>query len=198
MITINLLPKKEVRRETTLVKHGIIASISLLVALIVLFLCSAKIKTKINLIDNQTTTIKSELAELKENKKKIEELKVSEAIFQKKIDVIKKLEKRKIGPVKILDEIATIIPEKMWLNELKSQKTRLCFDGVAIDNETIAFFMTNLENSDQFNDVELKVAQEIEVDDYMLKNFSLTCNVKAMQEIEEEASSEDGNKEKNR
>ena len=46
---------------------------------------SSIVSTKINLIDNQTTTIKSELAELKENKKKIEELKVSEAIFQKKI-----------------------------------------------------------------------------------------------------------------
>jgi len=186
MIKINLLPQKEYKRKTTLIKQGTTAFFSLLVVLMVLFVSAANIKGKVKALDKKITAIKSELAELEENRKKIEELKSSEIVFQKKIDVIKKLEQRKTGPVKMLDEIASIIPEKMWLNELKNQKSLLSLDGVSIDNETIALFMTNLENSDQFNNVELKVAQEIKVEDFMLKKFSLTCVVKAMEEIEKE------------
>ena len=188
MIKINLLPQKKDNRKTALIKQGTTAFFSLLVVLMVLFVCAANIKGKVKALDKKNATIKSELAELEENRKKIEELKASEIVFQKKIDVIKKLEQRKTGPVKMLDEIASIIPEKMWLNELKNQRSLLSLDGVAIDNETIALFMTSLENSDQFNNVELKVAQEIKVEDFMLKKFSLNCVVKAMEEIEKKTS----------
>jgi type IV pilus assembly protein PilN len=74
----------------------------------------------------------------------------------------------------------------MWLTQLKSQGALLTLDGISIDNETIAQFMTNLENSGQFENVELKFAQETKIENYILKKFSVTAILRVMKEVEEE------------
>jgi len=186
MIKINLLPKKEIKQRAALVEQGAVALFSIAAVLLVLFFLMVNVNGKVKELDNKITTTKQELDKLKKNEAKIEELKASEAIFQKKIDVIKRLKKRKTGPVRMLDEIASRIPGKMWLTNLQSQGALLTLDGVAIDNETIAQFMTNLEKSDQFENVELKFAQEVSIEDFMFKKFSVSYNIKAMKELTEE------------
>ncbi|MBN2467824.1 MAG: PilN domain-containing protein [Deltaproteobacteria bacterium] len=189
MIEINLLPRKELleqKKRRTLIGEGVIALISVVVVLMILFSWAAHVKGKVENRNKEIVKLQAELDKLKENEKKIEQLREGEAIVQRKIDVIKKLEQKKIGPVRVLDEIALRIPQKMWLTALKNQQALLSLEGVAIDNETIALFMTNLENSDQFENVELKVAQETKVEDFALKKFSLSCTARVMKEVKEE------------
>ncbi|MFH0812818.1 MAG: PilN domain-containing protein [Pseudomonadota bacterium] len=184
MIKINLLPRKEIKKKAALTEQGTIAIVSIVVVLVVLVFLKVNVKGKVAEIDRQIGSVKSELEKLKKNEAEIEDLKASEQILQQKIDVIKQLEARKSGPVRMLDEIATKIPGKMWLTDLKSQGALLTLDGVAIDNETIAQFMTNLENSDQFDNVELKIAQETKIQELMLKKFSLTAAITGMKALE--------------
>lgn len=184
MIKINLLPRREIKKKAALTEQGTIAIVSIVVVLVVLVFLKVNVKGKVAEIDRQIGSVKSELEKLKKNEAEIEDLKASEQILQQKIDVIKQLEARKSGPVRMLDEIATKIPGKMWLTDLKSQGALLTLDGVAIDNETIAQFMTNLENSDQFDNVELKIAQETKIQELMLKKFSLTAAITGMKALE--------------
>ncbi|MBW1679251.1 MAG: PilN domain-containing protein, partial [Deltaproteobacteria bacterium] len=163
-----------------------LALIAVVLVLLILFVFKIKVKGKVEELDHKIISTKNELKELEKSEVKIEELKVSELIFQRKIDVIKKLEQRKTGPVYMLDEIALRIPGEMWVTQLKSQGALLTLDGISIDNETIAQFMTNLENSGQFENVELKFAQETKNEDYILKKFSVTAILKVMKEVEEE------------
>jgi len=186
MIKINLLPKKEIRKKAALIEQGVLALISVIVVVMILFVFQMNVKGKVEDLSQKISSAENELKKLKKNEKQIEELKASELIVQQKIDVIKKLEKRKTGPVRMLDAIASIIPGKMWLTKLKSQGALLTLDGVAIDNETIAQFMTNLENSAQFENVELKFAQETKIDDFLLKKFSVSSTIKLMKELEKE------------
>ncbi|RLA94970.1 MAG: hypothetical protein DRG25_01355 [Deltaproteobacteria bacterium] len=190
MIKINLLPKKPVGVKPALIQQGAIAVISIGVVLLVLVIFKMNVKGKVADLEQKIISTKGELKKLEKIEAKIEELKTNEAIVQKKIDVIKRLEKRKTGPVLMLDEIATRIPEKMWLTQLKSQGPLLTLEGVAIDNETIALFMTNLENSTQFENVELKFAQETKIEDFSLKKFSITATLKVMKEAEKEKAEE--------
>ena len=186
MITINLLPKKEARKRAALVEQGAVALIAVVLVLLILFVFKINVKGKVEELDHKIISTKNELKKLEKSEAKIEELKASELIFQRKIDVIKKLEQRKTGPVYMLDEIASRIPGKMWFTQLKSQGALLTLDGISIDNETIAQFMTNLENSGQFENVGLKFAQETKIEDYILKKFSVTAIIKVMKEVEEE------------
>jgi type IV pilus assembly protein PilN len=87
----------------------------------------------------------------------------------------------------------------MWLNTLKCQGAKLALEGVAVDNETIAQFMTNLEDSPEFENVELQFAEETKVEDYLFKKFSLTAIIKTIKDLEatQEASTSGEQKRKN-
>ena len=58
-----------------------------------------------------------------------------------------------------MDEIASRMPDRMWLKRMKLSGGGLELDGYAIDNETIAAFLTSLEESKFLTSVELKQSQ---------------------------------------
>jgi Tfp pilus assembly protein PilN len=49
--------------------------------------------------------------------------------------------------------------------------------GIAMDNQDIAKFMTNLEKSGVIRNVELVVSQQLERKELKLMEFTLTCQV---------------------
>lgn len=181
---INLLPREKVKKRSPYLEQGITAAISVVVTLVVLFSFWLYLLNKIDTLDKKILDTKVELEKLKKDEAKIAELKKSTQIYQQKVNVIKQLEKNKTGPVKILDEIAIRNPKRMWLNNLKYQGTKLTLEGIAVDNETIAQFMTNLEDSPEFMNVELQVAEETKVDEFMFKRFVLTATIESIKEPE--------------
>lgn len=185
MIRINLLPKKEIKKRAALLEQGVVAGIAVIVVLAGLVLFYLHAQAKVAALDEDIAKTKQELKELEKKKAQIEEYKAAELIVQRKIDVIKKLEQQKSGPVLMLDEIAKVIPPKMWLTQLKTQGSSLTMEGIAIDNPTIAEFMTKLEGTNQFANIELQVSQETKIDDYELKKFTISLVLKVMKEFED-------------
>jgi len=190
MIKINLLPKKPIGVKPALVEQGAIAIIAVVVVLVILFLFQINVKGDVEELTQRITATKEELKKLEKSEAQIEQLKASELTIQQKIDVIKKLEKRKTGPVMVLDQIASRMPPKMWLTALKVQRASLQMEGVSIDNETIAQFMTNLESAGEFENVELQFAQEAKIEDFLLKKFSVSSTIKVMKDVEAEETKE--------
>ena len=89
----------------------------------------------------------------------------------------------------LLDEIAQAVPkEKLWLSSMKETKGSLTLAGTAMDNETVALFMTNLEKSDYISGVDLQSAKLREIKDYKLNvsDFTLECKTYAYKEKEKE------------
>lgn len=92
--------------------------------------------------------------------------------------MIESLKKGKAGPVKMLDELSSVTPEKLWLVSFKEQGRNINIEGTAISNEVIAQFMTDMEKSSNFKDIELVVTEQIEQGGMKLKKFSLTGKLK--------------------
>jgi type IV pilus assembly protein PilN len=185
MIRINLLPKKEIKKRAALLEQGVVAGIAVLVVLAGLLLVYMHAQGKVEALEQDIAKTKLELKEMEKKKAQIEEYKAAELVVQRKIDVIKKLEQQKSGPVLMLDEIAKVLPPKMWLTQLKSQGSSLTMEGIAIDNETIAEFMTKLEATSQFSNIELQVSQETKIEDYELKKFTVSSVLRVMKEFED-------------
>jgi len=76
-----------------------------------------------------------------------------------------------------LDDLVSAIPDKLWLTAVKEKEGKMEIKGVALDNPTIAKFMTNLEKSGVVKNVELVVSQQVEKRVLKLKEFTLTCQV---------------------
>jgi Tfp pilus assembly protein PilN len=84
----------------------------------------------------------------------------------------------------MLDELATSIPEKLWLESLDEVDGRLTLAGVSINNEVIATFMTRLEESKYFGEVYLvsierdSAAARSSKEDLKLKKFTITAQLR--------------------
>jgi type IV pilus assembly protein PilN len=68
-------------------------------------------------------------------------------------------------------------PEKLQLESLRKEGSRLGIDGVALDDETVANFMTNLRKSKVFKNVDLVVSEQFEQSKVKLKKFTLSCEI---------------------
>ena len=114
--------------------------------------------------------------------KRINTLERKIAEIRKKLDVIKDLEKKKTGPVLLLDQVAMSVPkDKLWLTSFVEKKGKLTLNGTAMDNETVARFMTNLEKAELITAVDLKSAKLRSIPKYKLRvsDFSLECTTYA-------------------
>jgi Tfp pilus assembly protein PilN len=53
-------------------------------------------------------------------------------------------------------------------------------EGIALDDETVANFMTNLRKTKLFKSVDLVVSEQIEQSKIKLKKFTLSCEILPM------------------
>jgi Tfp pilus assembly protein PilN len=74
--------------------------------------------------------------------------------------------------------------EKLWISNLAESAGVLKLAGTAMDNETVALFMTNLERSEYIHSVELVSAklQHLAQQRLNVADFTLECKTYAYQE----------------
>jgi type IV pilus assembly protein PilN len=100
-------------------------------------------------------------------------------LLTKKTDVIKNLELSREDSVRLLDAMTRMVIEKrMWLSMLETKEKTVNIKGVALDNKTVADFMTRLEDSELFKKVELKTTKQYKFKKSInLKSFEITCEM---------------------
>jgi type IV pilus assembly protein PilN len=185
MIRINLLPfraarkKENIRRQVSIYFLSVIFLFALM-GYFFFYLSSTLngLKAKENELNADLKKYDQVLKTIANLEKKIKEIKA-------KLTVIKNLESNKTGPVHLLEEISKAVPkEKLWLTSLKESKGTLELKGTAMDNETVALFMTNLEHSDYIQAVELQSTRMRNLREYKLNvsDFVLDCKTYAFKE----------------
>ncbi len=103
----------------------------------------------------------------KENQKTLQEI----------LDVITSLRREKSFASRVLDEVSVQKPEKLQLESMKKDGPKLQIEGVALDDETVANFMTNLRKSKIFRNVDLVGSEQFEQSKVKLKKFTLFCEI---------------------
>ena len=176
MIEINLLPVREARKKETLRFQLSIFVLTLLLSFMVIAYLKWNADRREKYVDTQLKAVQEEILKLNKVVGEIDRLKKQRAKLQQKLAVIKKLEQGRLGAVYVLDELSEKIPEKMWIEKLDRAGNQVKIEGVALDNETIANFMTLLERSKYFAGVELEVTEQFRSEGFKLKKFRLTCS----------------------
>ncbi len=185
MIRINLLPFRAARR-----KENIKRQISVYVLSVILVLAAAgylfwNLTSTLSTLQAQKTQTQRELAKYSSTIKRIETLRKRIKEIQAKLDVIKELEKDKTGPVRLLDEIAMAVPKgRLWLTSLTEKAGKLTLTGTAMDNDTVALFMTNLEQAKLIQSVSLQSAKmkRLKAHKLNVSEFTLKCKTYAFKE----------------
>ena len=196
MIRINLLPIRAFRKKENIRKQVSIYLLTVVFSLVVMGFFFTKLDQTVDELTNQKEALVDQELDLKKKVKEVNDLKKESEGLAQKIDVISTLEKNRRGPVKMLDEISLRTPkDRVWLESLEHGKSRpnlLKLSGVAVDNESLALFMSNLEQSSLFSDVGLVRSQSKTIKEFKLKQFSIQCTVRNQADKEEPADGKKG------
>ena len=185
MIRINLLPFRAARKKENIRRQISIYVLSIVCLFLLMGFFFLNLNRKVTDLKNDKIAKKKELATYAETTKKINELKKKIAEIRAKLDVIKDLESKKTGPVLLLDELSVAVPkEKLWLTSLDERKGILTLKGTAMDNDTVALFMTNLEKSEHILSVDLQSTKLKTLKQHKLSviDFDLTCKIYSYKE----------------
>ena len=84
--------------------------------------------------------------------------------------------------MRVLDEVSNIVDNnRMWLTSLNQRGGSLKLTGYALDNQTVAQFMDDLEVSPYITSVSLNNSSLKQVSGTDLKEFGLSCAVSVPQ-----------------
>ena len=185
MIKVNLFPFRAARIKENIRRQVTIYLLSMIFIILASSYFYLDLNNKVNTLREERDVKQKELDSFKDTNIKIVALKKTIAAVEVKLKTIKRLEKGKTGPVKLLDDIVMSVPEdKLWLTTLKEQKGTLILNGTAMDNETVADFMNKLQNTKSINSVQLvrTMQKKITGFDLSLKDFSLNSKTYAFKE----------------
>ncbi|MDO9264439.1 MAG: PilN domain-containing protein [Desulfosalsimonadaceae bacterium] len=176
MIRINLLPYRAARSKENVRKQVSIFSLSFILLIIVLVLFNGYLSSKKENLTNDLDRLKKEVAIYEAKAKQVEEIKKKLDTLNKQIEVVNQLKAHRDKPPILLAKLTEmIVPGRMQLTRLVSDKGNLSLEGVSLDNETIAVFMLRLERSGLFQAVFL--ASSVQVNQYNvdMKRFVISC-----------------------
>ncbi|MBL7661992.1 PilN domain-containing protein [bacterium] len=134
--------------------------------------------TKNALLEGQKQTFETQLNKLRKVTAEVSDLEKKKRMLREKLMTIAALKAKKRGPVRILDEIGTSVPKEAWIKSLEERDTGITLSGVALDNQTISAFMSNLSKSKYFTGVDLQHSTQFELEGVKVKEFVLKVGLK--------------------
>jgi type IV pilus assembly protein PilN len=174
MIRINLLPVREERRKAGARQLALVLVAALMGSVLLAAALHAKVRHDISSTREETLATQKEIDQFAPQLKQVEEFKKTKAEIEQKLDVIQGLNEARSGPVHMLDELATHTPDRIWITKVSVHGGRLAMEGMSLDNELVALFLTALEESPYFKDVELVETKAKEKDGFRLNSFEVS------------------------
>ena len=173
MIRINLLPvkerKAEVSRRRELTLGGVVLGFTVLV-LAGLYVYQLY---RLSTLNSELVGLRDEIQALDVKVKQVGDLQNKIEEFKSKNKIIEDLERKKVGPVRVMESLSAAAPPSLWLTEFKDIGGNLVINGQAIDNQTVADFLKALVSSSYFKNVELVETTQGGPADGTYKKFSI-------------------------
>ena len=72
-------------------------------------------------------------------------IKDQQAALREKLDVLDELKAGRTGPVRVLDELATLTPKRLWITKLDEKGGAATITGQAATIDDVSAFMTALK-----------------------------------------------------
>ncbi len=193
MLRINLLPVRKIKQQFIAKQQIKIFGITVVSLLAVLILYTLILFSTATTLHDENQKLEAKKQQLAKILKEIEELEKNKELIEKQTAIVEKLKKTSALSAYVLNEVANITPnERMWLTSLDQSGSTMKLDGMALDNQTVAEYMQQLENSKYISGVTLTSSALANYAGRNLKKFSLSCTVgmgeeKTEQTVEETA-----------
>jgi type IV pilus assembly protein PilN len=179
MIKINLLPVRAAKKKESARQQLSILTLSVIaVAVLALGIYSVTL-AKISTAQDEISKSEQEIKSLKEKIGEINNIKKFQEEVRKKLGILDQLRQNKTGPATRMAKLSDAVPEKVWLTKYTENGVNISLAGVAFNEELIAEFLRNLQGSNDFQNVELLVSEQMDIKDLKVKKFEISCTLKS-------------------
>ena len=184
MIRINLLPYRESRKKESIIRQINIFLGLFFIVFVILVFYSIWLGNKIEDLNTKIENTKRLLTQAETQAKKVDQIKNELEKLGHKIDVIKNIEMNRRAPVLLLENMTKMVAEadsdnkpvkRLWFTNFEASGEKINIKGIALDNKTIADFMSRLEDSKLYTNVNLKTITQQKVNKLNLKRFQIDC-----------------------
>ena len=179
MIKINLLPYHEREKKENLARQIIIIAGSFVLFILCLVLLQFYMVFQVKNLEAKLADSRQTLKILDEKVGDLEKFKQQKAELELKIGVIGTLEENRLLPVKTLDDLSMLVPQKsIWLVKIAQSYDSLTLEGIGRDNIVAADFMKTIEKFPPIQSVDLVSSKKVEIADITLQQFIFSCKMK--------------------
>lgn len=179
MIRVNLLPvkrKKKPKAVPSFIITGVLVSVAAIIVSGYLFWF---LNSQVSALRQQKKDNETKIADLKVKIKEVENYEQQKNNLEQRKKVILDLRKNQFVPVKILAEMASIIPPGVWLESMSITGNSINISGTGFTNEDIVNYVENLKKSQLLTEINLQGTQRAEAGKIITYKFTLTCKVQA-------------------
>lgn len=177
MIRINLLPIRTTKRQEAVRGQLLLGAVGAGALAVLLVFVHGVMIARVASAETGVRELQTQVDQMKAIAAQAEQAEKLKADLETKLDVIKRLKANRAGPVHLLDELADATPEKLSLTTLDEQEGKIQLAGIAVSNEVISQFLSNLEQSEYFEDVYLNSIEQSTKDGVQVKVFSITARL---------------------
>lgn len=179
MIRINLLGE-EADNSVKIFLHTVGLSGSIASVILACFIFHNSMLGRLEETEQEASFSETTLNKLREKTKRVEQLEQNKNLLKEKLTTIARLKLKKNGPVHILDDLISAIPERSWMTGIVNKGEGLQFEGIALDPQTVSIFMAKLEVSKWFSTVELVYSSQVmdKERDYPLHKFAILVGLR--------------------
>ncbi len=177
MIRINLLPVRATQKRELGKIQIAIGAMVLLAAGAGNYFWKESEKNKLEHVQGQVERTRKEIRDLEEIIGQVKDIEERKKHVGEKLAVLDELRAGKTGPVMMMDSLAMLIPTEVWISRFTESGLSLSLDGEALRHEDLAAFISALNESPYFKNVQLRQATTQRRDDRTIVRFSIQGQV---------------------
>ena len=160
MIQINLLPVKAARKREFGKQQLVLFGVLIAAAIVGNYLWLNSVDAQLQDVEKRIASTRAEIAQLEKTIGEVKSIKDEKKALEDKLKILDTLKKGRTGPVKVLDELTTIIPQRVWLRSYQESAGGVQMEGNAAAYEDLSAFSKKLKGSKHFSNVVIKHAAQ--------------------------------------
>ncbi len=180
MAYINLLPWREEVLKAKQKEFFIVLAIAGVCAFALVLLVNLYFQARVDGQRERNTFLKNEIKLLDRQIAEIKTLNAKKVALQKRIDIVEKLQRSRNVGTQVLDEIAKIIPNGIYITQIDKKDNTIQIIGKSESNNHLANMIRAIELSDLFTDATLESITSDDGPPKLLSSFKMRVKIKGM------------------
>ena len=189
MIRINLLPHRELRRKARQEQFAVLAGITFFLGLLTVGMIHLMITGQIEHQESRNNYMTNQIAILDKQIDEIKKIRAQTQALLARKKVVETLQDNRSDVVHLLDQLARLLPDGIYLRSIKQTNQTINLTGYAQSNARVSTLMRKLESSPWLGLPSLIEIKASTVNNARLNAFSLNVTlIRSSQSVGDENS----------